>query len=230
MSPFRRRRDGAITIEGEQQRLHAIRIAAEEELGRLRRELTERVAAVEERERELADVLQEVRSLASSQSAAQASEAVLHAQNTLAAQAQELNRREAELAARERATIELEAELARRAARGGQATSKEQIQRLEKRLADLGEAEKAFARTRAELAARADELDRRALELAQQERLLSAAGLAVGAVPNRAELEELEERLRRLEQTTSVAARAEPGFGDALRALESRGLRDVPGA
>src|SRR5918999_111488 len=54
-------------LRSEQQRLHAIRIAAEEELGRLRRELVERVAAVEARERELADMLARVRSLGSSQ-------------------------------------------------------------------------------------------------------------------------------------------------------------------
>jgi hypothetical protein len=225
---FGRRRSETITIEGEQQRLHAIRIAAEEELGRLRRELVERVAAVEARERELADMLSRVRSMGSSQWPTQAGGAVVHAQGALAAQAQELNRREAELAARERAYLEMEADLMRRA-RSRQETPEEQLARIEKRLADLQEAEKAFARTRAELAAKNDELDRRALELAEQERLVSAAGLG-GAVPNRAELDELDERLRRLEQTTREAVKPEPGFGDALRSLEARGLRDVPGA
>jgi DNA repair exonuclease SbcCD ATPase subunit len=225
---FGRRRDETISIEGEQQRLHAIRIAAEEELGRLRRELVERVSAVEARERELADMLARVRSMASSQWPVEAGGAVVHARGALAAQAQELNRREAELAARERAYLQMEADLMRRA-KSRQETPEEQLERIEKRLADLQKAEKAFARTRSELAARNDELDRRALELADQERALSAAGLA-GAVPNRAELDELDERLRRLEQTTREAVKAEPGFGDALRALESRGLRDVPGA
>jgi hypothetical protein len=228
MPLFGRRRRETITIEGEQQRLHAIRIAAEEELGRLRRELVERVAAVEARERELADMLAQVRSMADSQWPAQANAAVLHAQSALSAQAQELNRREAELAARERAYLEMEADLVRRA-RKRQETPEEQLARIEQRLADLQAAEKEFAKTRAELASRSDELDRRALELAERERALGAAG-AAGAVPNRAELDELEERLRRLEQTTRDAVRGEPGFGDALRALESRGLRDISGA
>lgn len=228
MALFGRRRDEVISIEGEQQRLHAIRIAAEEELGRLRRELVERVAAVESRERELADLLARVRSTAGSQWPAQTGAAVMHAQGALAAQAQELNRREAELAARERAYLEMEADLMRRA-RSRQETPEEQLKRIEKRLADLQEAEKAFAKTRAELAARNDELDRRALELAELERTVGAAGLTT-AVPNRAELDELDERLRRLEQTTREAVKPEPGFGAALRTLESRGFRDAPGS
>lgn len=228
MALFGRRRDEVVSIEGEQQRLHAIRIAAEEELGRLRRELVERVAAVESRERELADLLARVRSMAGSQWPAQTGAAVVHAQGALAAQAQELNRREAELAARERAYLEMEADLVRRA-KSRQETPEEQLARIEKRLADLQEAEKAFAKTRAELAARNDELDRRALELAELERTVGAAGLAT-AVPNRVELDELDERLRRLEQTTREAVKPEPGFGDALRSLESRGFRDAPGA
>lgn len=228
MALFGRRRDEVISIEGEQQRLHAIRIAAEEELGRLRRELVERVAAVESRERELADLLARVRSTAGSQWPAQTGAAVMHAQGALAAQAQELNRREAELAARERAYLEMEADLVRRAT-SRQETPEEQLARIEKRLADLQEAERAFAKTRAELAARNDELDRRALDLAELERTIGAAGLTT-AVPNRVELDELDERLRRLEQTTREAVKPEPGFGDALRALESRGFRDAPGA
>ena len=55
MALFGRRKPEYVSIESEHERIHAIRIAAEQELGRLRRELTERVAAVEQRERELAD-------------------------------------------------------------------------------------------------------------------------------------------------------------------------------
>jgi hypothetical protein len=223
---FGRRREETISIEGEQQRLHAIRIAAEEELGRLRRELVERVAAVEERERELADMLERVRSTASSQWPAQTGAAVLHAQGALAAQAQELNRREAELAGRERAYFEMEADLARRA-KAPRETPEEQLARIENRLKALQEAEKEFAKTRAEHASRSDELDRRALELAERERALGAGGPA-GGVPNRAELDELDERLRRLEHTTRDAVQPEPGFGDALRTLEAKGFRDAP--
>ena len=57
MALFGRQKNEPVSIESEQERLHAIRIAAEQELGRLRRELTERVAAVEHRERELADAV-----------------------------------------------------------------------------------------------------------------------------------------------------------------------------
>jgi DNA repair exonuclease SbcCD ATPase subunit len=224
---FSRRRPEAITIESEQQRLHAIRVAAEEELGRLRRELVERVGAVESRERELADALARLRPAAGTQWP-QAEAAVTHAHVGLAAHAQELNRREAELASREQVLLRMEADLARRA-KGAQETPEEQLARIEKRLAALHEAEQAFARTRAELAARSDELDRRALELAEHERAALASGVG-GAVPNRAELDELDERLRRLEQTTREAAKAEPGFGDALRSLETKGLRDAPSA
>lgn len=227
MALFSRRREETTSIESEQQRLRAIRIAAEEELGRLRRELVERVAAVESRERELADALARVRPAAGSQWPVRADAAVTHAQVGLAAHAQELNRREAELAARERAYLEMEADLARRA-KGRQETPEEQLARIEQRLAALQEAEKSFAKTRAELAARNDELDRRALELAERERSVGAGG-STAAVPDRAELDELDERLRRLEQTTREAAQ-EPGFGDALRSLETKGLRDAPSA
>ena len=49
--------DPPVSIDAEHDRLRAIRIAAEEELGRLRKELTERVASVEKRERQLADMI-----------------------------------------------------------------------------------------------------------------------------------------------------------------------------
>ena len=57
MALFGKQKLEPVSIESEHERLRAIRIAAEQELGRLRRELTERVAAVEQRERELADAL-----------------------------------------------------------------------------------------------------------------------------------------------------------------------------
>ncbi|HXF97062.1 MAG TPA: hypothetical protein VNJ46_00445, partial [Gaiellaceae bacterium] len=60
MALFRRPPE-PVSLEGEQERLRAIRIAAEEELARLRKELAERVAAVERRERELADALARAR-------------------------------------------------------------------------------------------------------------------------------------------------------------------------
>ncbi len=61
MALFGKQKNEPVSIESEHERLRAIRIAAEQELGRLRTELTERVAAVEARERELADAIGRVR-------------------------------------------------------------------------------------------------------------------------------------------------------------------------
>ena len=227
MALFNRRREQPTSIESEQERLRAIRLAAEEELGRLRRELVERVAVVEGRERELADALARVRPgglpLAPMDDAA-----ITHAQVGLTAHAQELNRREAELTARERAYRKMEADLARRA-KGRQETPEEHLARIEKRVAALQEAEKAFAKTRAELAARSDELDRREATLLERERASLVAGESASGL-SRAELAEIDERLSRLERTTREASSVEQGFGDALRTLETKGLRDAPSA
>ncbi|MCS7008002.1 MAG: hypothetical protein NZL88_10660, partial [Gaiellaceae bacterium] len=70
----------------------------------------------------------------------------------------------------------------------------------------------------AELAARSDELDRREALL---EELTRAAAPASALA--RAELAEIDERLRRLERETREAA--ERRFDEGLRALESRGAR-----
>jgi hypothetical protein len=212
-----------LSIESEQERLHAIRIASEQELGRLRRELTERVAAVEQRERELADAIAHAHR-AASRSDTDFHDAVEHAQVGLAAHAQELRRRERDIAAREHALLRMESDLARRAAAAAE-TPAEQLARIEERIAALHEAEKAFARTQAELAARSTDLSSREAALAENARLgLVDAG---PAVPNRAEMDELDERLRRLERETREATK-EHGFGDSLRALETRGLRGGP--
>lgn len=215
-----RRRTQPLSIESEQERLHAIRVAAEEELGRLRRELTERVAIVERRERELADTLAKARRGLPRDAEGEEDATVTHAQVNLAARARELERREKELAAREQAALENEARLADRAISQAP-TPDERLAQIEARLAALKEAEKAFARTQAELAARSEALASREAELAERERVLHGAG-PPGAGLSRAELEELDERLRRLEAETRVASR---GFDDELRALERRGLR-----
>jgi hypothetical protein len=191
---FGRGRTEPVSLESEQERLHAIRIAAEQELGRLRRELTERVAAVE------------------------------HAQAGLAAYARELNRRERDLMAREQALLRMESDLARRAAAAAE-TPEERLAHIEERREALHETEKAFARTQAELAARSADLAAREAALAENARLgLVDAG---PVIPSRAEMDELDERLRRLERETREATK-EHGFGDSLRALESRGLRGGP--
>lgn len=220
MPLFGKQRNEPVSIQSEQERLLAIRIAAEEELGRLRRELTERVAAVEARERELADAIGRVRH-GSGRSTSPDDRALDHAQVGLAAHAHELNRRERDLEARESVLFKLESDLARRAASAAE-TPEERLQHIEERLAALHEAEKAFARTQAELAARSADLASREATLA--EHAISGAIDVGPAIPNRAEMDELDERLRRLERETREATK-EHGFGDSLRALEHRGLR-----
>jgi len=217
---FARRQPEPFSIESEQERLRAIRLAAEQELGRLRLELTERVAAVEQRERELADAIARVNRSASRRPVVGDDRALAHAQVGLAAHAHELNRRERELAARERTYLRMEADLTRRAAAAAE-TPEERLAHIETRLAALQEAEKAFARTQAQLAAQSEELASRELALAEGERLGGGA-----PITSRGELVEIDERLRRLEHETRSAA--ERGFGDALRALEHKGLRGAP--
>jgi hypothetical protein len=217
---FARRQPEPFSIASEQERLRAIRLAAEQELGRLRLELTERVAAVEQRERELADAIARVNRSASRRPVVGDDRALAHAQVGLAAHAQELNRRERELAARERAYLRMEADLTRRAAAAAE-TPEERLAHIEMRLEALQEAENAFARTQAQLAAQSEELASRELALAEGERLGGGA-----PITSRAELVEIDERLRRLEHETRSAA--ERGFGDALRALEHKGLRGTP--
>ena len=224
MALFARRNHQPVSIETEHERLRAIRIAAEQELGRLRRELTERVAAVEARERELVDALGRLGRSVSSPSSPTERVAMEHARVGIAAHAQELQRREKELDARESVLFKMESDLTRRAAAAAE-TPEERLAHIEGRLAALQEAEKAFTRTQAELAVRSDELAAREAELDAREHSGLAAGAAV--VPNRAELTELDERLRRLERQTREASMPR-GFGDDLRTLERKGLRGPP--
>jgi DNA repair exonuclease SbcCD ATPase subunit len=217
---FGKQKNEPVSIQSEQDRLRAIRIAAEQELGRLRRELTERVAAVEARERELVDAITRA-SRNTGRSAHPDDRALEHAQVGLAAHAHELSRRERDLDARESVLFKMESDLARRAASAAE-TPEERLQHIEERLATLHEAEKAFARTQAELAARSADLASR--EAALAEHALTGAVDLGPVIPNRAEMDELDERLRRLERETRDATR-EHGFGDSLRTLEHRGLR-----
>ena len=221
MPLFGNKRNEPVSIQSEQDRLRAIRIAAEQELGRLRRELTERVGAVEARERELADAIARVSRSAGRRSTNPDDRALEHAQVGLAAHANELTRRERDLEARESVLFKMEADLARRAANAAE-TPEERLQHIEERLAALHEAEKAFARTQAELAARSADLASR--EAALAENAIAGALDAGPVVPSRAEMDELDERLRRLERETRDATK-ESGFGDSLRAIEHRGLR-----
>jgi Skp family chaperone for outer membrane proteins len=217
---FGKQKNEPVSIESEHQRLLAIRIAAEQELGRLRTELTERVAAVEARERELSDAIGRVRR-DSGRGMPSDDKALEHAQVGLAAHAHELNRREREIESRERALLRMETDLARRAAAAAE-TPEERLLHIEERLKALQDAEKAFARTQGELAARSAELTSR--EAALAEHALSGVVDLGPVVPNRAEMDELDERLRRLERETREATK-DTGFGESLRALEHRGLR-----
>jgi hypothetical protein len=217
-----RRPPEPVSVEHEHERLRAIRIAAEEELGRLRSELRERVAAVERKERELADAFAKL-SRGGGQVPAGAEGALAHAQVGLAARAQELNRREAELASRERTVVHEENELARKT---GAPDSEKRLAQIEARLAALQEAEKAFARTQAELAEHSDDLARREATFLEQRRSVAKATGKDTAL-DRAELDELDERLRRLERETREAS-TKGTFDDGLRTLQQKGVRGQP--
>jgi hypothetical protein len=221
---FGRRDEEPATVDAELDRLQAIRVAAEEELGRLRAELTQRVAAVEKKERELADALAKVSRGRVGSVPEGADAALVHAQVGLAARAQELDRRERDVMVRERSLVQMETDIARRAAEAAK-TPEETMRKLEERVAALQNMEEAFARTQAELAVRSDELARRETELLEHGRALSGVGAGSGAMSS-AELAELDERIGRLERQTREAS-AERGFGDSLRVLERRGLGDV---
>jgi DNA repair exonuclease SbcCD ATPase subunit len=216
-----RRDNEPLTIQGEHERLRAVRRAAEEELGRLRTELAERVAAVERRERELADALAKVGKVSGEPLSPGTEQALQHAQVGLAAHAQQLTKKEAELVARERALVKLETDLARRAA--GEAVDPEKrLAQIEARLKALAEAEKAFARTQAELAALSDDLARREAELTERE--ATGGGSPGGGGLGRAELTDLEDRLERLERETRDDS-IERSFSHGLRRLERKGTR-----
>jgi hypothetical protein len=219
----KRRSPEALSVESEHDRIRAIRIAAADELGRLRRELAERVASVEAKERELADAIASL-GREGKELPADADSALAHARVGLASRAHELNRREAALDARERALVQEEAELARRA---GTPDAERRLARIEARLAELQEAEKAFARTQAELAERSDELARREAALLERRRG-HGKGAAYDSSLDRAALDEFDERLRRLERETREAT--DSTFDSGLRTLEQRGAGGTPPA
>jgi DNA repair exonuclease SbcCD ATPase subunit len=219
VSLFRRHDVEAAPPSSEAERAQAARRAGEEELARLRRELAERVASVERKERELADALAKVQTGSASSITAGAPEVLTRPHISLAARSQELDRRAANLAARERALAEKESELASRSEELA-STPKEQLAQVDERLAALKEAEQAFARTQAELAARSDERSRREEVIAERERALKGGVSGTGL--SRSEIEDLEDRLRRLEQEAQDDRR-ERTFDDGLRRLEERG-------
>ena len=220
MALFGRRDEEPPSVEGEEKRLHAVRLAAEQELARLRRELAERVAAVEKKERELADALASVRRSPDGTLPPAAGEALTRAQIGLSARAQELSKKETELAAREAELSAKEKDFSQRLADDPSA----QLAAVEERLTILQDAESAFARTQAELASRSDVLARREADIAERERAVDSGTDDA----SREAIEDLEERLRRLEVETHDDT-AERSFGDGLRRLERKGLRGPSG-
>jgi chromosome segregation ATPase len=121
---------------------------------------------------------------------------------------------------RETALVEREQELARRQAELAAQDPAEREARIESRLAELEAAELQFVKTHAELAARSERLAEREQELAARERALSGGnGSDTHDRISPVEIEAIEARLRRLEQSGGVS------FSEGLRALEQRGVR-----
>ena len=204
------------------------------ELDALKRELSERVRAVEERERELQAVLAEARRDGSPlpPRSDSSSEVVM-------AQTVELERRAAGIAARERELMEREHALA-----GGDAATvvlppapssdEQRLAELDARLAALQEAEKAFVRTQQELTARSDAVTQRERLVSQREKELDDREDVADASP---EVAELEARLRRLEQQRSMSMPPPPtapsvedtqGFSGGFKRLQDQGTRRRP--
>ena len=97
----------------------------------------------------------------------------------------------------------------------------DELERIEAKLAELREAEQAFVRTRHELAERSDALTEQEAALAARERALATKETP----PSSPDLEVLEARIRRLEQSGHVRTKEAQTFGAGLRALQERGLR-----
>jgi chromosome segregation ATPase len=97
-----------------------------------------------------------------------------------------------------------------------------ELAQLEAKLAELQDAQAAFARTQHELAARSDALSEREAEVANRERALEERADPKSTM----DIEDLEARIRRLEQGGRTSPVAEqPTFSSGLRALQERGLR-----
>jgi len=159
----------------------------------------------------------------------QAREAALAERERAAAEAApltdvELNEREAAIAARESELEERLADLERRDAELRAMDPAEREARIDARLAELREAELQFVKTQAELAARSDALAEHEQELAARER--SLGGTNGGAPqPSPVDIEAIEERLRRLEQSTT---RRGTSFSAGVRAMQQRGTGARP--
>ena len=220
---FKRRAEQATTIDDEHAALRAQHAALED----LKRQLSERVEAVRERELELHHALAD----ANSQSPGKG------ASNDVGAGG-DTQRREQAVAQRERAVAAAEAELAARtrqleldpanaetmvgvpapAIEPPAEPDAERLAQIEARLSELRDAEKQFLRTRAELAARSEAVAARERLIAQKERELDDREDGVGQWASTG-LTEMEARLRRLEQKQDPSEQT-IGFSGGLRKLQ----------
>ena len=121
--------------------------------------------------------------------------ALAEAEQELAAREAALEARAAELEAREQEHVAPTA-----APEPEPEPQSDELERIEAKLAELREAEQAFVRTRHELAARSDALTEQEAALAERERAL----IPKETPPQSPDLEVLEARIRRLEQSGHV--------------------------
>jgi ribonuclease Y len=185
-------------------RFHLPQPRRDDELAQERRALEARAAELQRRETELTAREQAV--------AARAAEPAPPAVSS-----EELDAREAALAEREAALDQREADLRAQ-------DPAEREARIDARLAELERAELQFVKTQAELAARSDALAEREQELAARERAMDGGrgnGDIAGPLSS-VEIEALEARLRRLEEST---ARRGTSFSAGVRSLQQRGVR-----
>jgi hypothetical protein len=203
---FLRRDRAEPSVEDERDALRRQRVVMAEELDRLKRELSERVAAVRDRERLLDEALGRAGQVPT----------------TVTTNHRELDAREAALAERERA-------LAAREALPPPEPKPDDLARVEARLAELREAERAFLRTQEELAARSEAVATRERLVAERERELDELEDRAGLGPTRSELSDLESRLRRLESRGSVPIEDTQSFAAGLEGLRRRGTKRPSG-
>src|SRR5262245_52744044 len=249
-----RRRGDDSSLDDERDALRRQRAEATAELERLKQVLAERVEFVHMRERELDELLRKAgKDVAAKPSRfhlpqPRRDDELAQERRALEARTAELQRREAALAEREQAVAEREAEpvppavtleeldaresalLEREAALDQREVDlraqdpAEREARIDARLAELERAELQFVKTQAELAARSDRLAEREQELAARER--SLGGTNGGAPqPSPIDIEAIEERLRRLEQSTT---RRGTSFSAGVRAMQQRGTGPRP--
>ncbi len=217
-----KRREEPTTVEDERDALRAQHAALED----LKRELAERVRAVQERELELHHALAEA---GGSRPGAPTLPALVRAAAATGENVLEAERRKRDLLDREQAVAARERELEVRAEQIAALPPADpdatRLAQIEARLAELRDAEKLFPRTREELAPRSEAVAARERLVAQRERELDDRedGKGQWAGP---EFSAMEARLRRLEQ--HQPGEQTLGFSGGLRKLE-QGTRSPRG-